>query len=77
MKQIINGKLYDTNKIEFTHTLIDTDGSEYLIGKTSKGAIVATDKDKKNIFGPEQTKILLGYRFPDTYIELFGEVEEG
>lgn len=77
MKQIIDGRLYDTDKIEFQYDIIDKSGDKYALGKTKRGTWVAISKDKQAILGPKQTRVLLGYQFPDLYVKLFGKAREG
>lgn len=93
MKQIINNKLYDTNKTthifsfrqNYPYESIFQKGIyfnnwkevEYL--KTEKGTYLLhnTDDKKVEIVQEDEVKDTLKKLDTDKYIELFGEVEEG
>ena len=63
MRAIINGLLYDTEKAE----IVWKSDSFYLdLYKTKNNRLVDENKIKE----------FFGIRYPDKYIELFGEVEE-
>ena len=80
MKQIINGKLYDTDSAEYVITAKreqQYELIEYDIYKTKNNRYFAYNKVWQEIIDESKLKQSLGKFFVDLYIELFGEVEEG
>jgi hypothetical protein len=79
MKQIIDGKLYDTDKMEKLYSE-NFPGPDFW--KSKNGTILrrgyrALDSDYLQVVTEEYFKEYLATTNPDKYIELFGEVEEG
>ena len=78
MRQIIDGKIYDTNKA----TLVYADNDFWkprMYYRTSKGTYFCWYKriDKLDIVSEDMIKSVLAEYDVDKYIELFGAVEEG
>lgn len=78
MKQIIDGKIYDTNKA----TLIYADNDFWkprIYYQTNKGTYFCWYKrnGKLDIVNEDIIKEVLAEHDVDKYIELFGAVEEG
>ena len=79
MKQIIDGKLYDTEKMKELYV------GEYpnpTFWKSEKGTILrrgyrAMDDDYLHIINEEYLKEYLATTDPEVYIAIYGEVEEG
>lgn len=75
MKEIINGKLYDTDKSE---KICYVEFTGHSIWRTSKGTLFLVNDILFRISNTNQDAIkgLLGKENPEKYIELFGEPEE-
>lgn len=75
MKEIINGKLYDTEKSE---KICDIEITGHSLWRTAKGTLFLVNDVLIRISNTDQEKIkeILGKNNPEKYIELFGEVEE-
>lgn len=75
MKQIINKKLYDTEKSE---KICDVEYFPHSIWKTEKGRLFLVNELLMKIINTNQKSIkeLLGRSNPEKYIELFGQIEE-
>lgn len=76
MKQIVNGKLYDTEKCELV-TEFDLREENFEIYKTPKGSYIGYKPFAEIIIDQPQTKMIIGYADADLYIKLYGDVEEG
>lgn len=75
MKQIINGKMYDTEKAECILTMHNGSPTIYIY-MTNNGAFFAERGYNLDIVSKESVKNFLGRYDIDKYIELFGEPEE-
>ena len=75
MKEIIKGKLYDTEKSE---KICNVSLTPYSIWRTAKGNLFITNDLCMRISNTNQdtVKELLAKENPEKYIELYGEVEE-
>lgn len=76
MKSIFNGKMYDTDKSENVCNIFN-----HSVYRTNKEVLFTTccyEKMGEQISSTNQEEIksLIGRYCPETYIELFGEVEE-
>ena len=79
MKQIIDGKMYDTDKMEKLYSA-DFPGPDFWRSKSGKiirKGYRALDSDYLQIVTEDYFKECLATTNPEKYIELFGEVEEG
>lgn len=84
MKQIIDGKLYDTEKAEELLKYSKNVGyplttrNDFVLFRTNKGAYFEFNAStyELNVITDADVKKYLGIYNPDKYIELFGEVEE-
>lgn len=74
MKQIIDGKLYDTDTAELILSLADGKRRFY---RTKKGAFFQVYDGTMGVLSEEAMKKYMGVFAPDIYVKLFGEVEEG
>lgn len=79
MKQIIDGKLYDTDKMEKLYSE-QYPGPDFW--RSKNGTILRKgyrwrDDDFLHVVTEEYFKEYLARTNPDKYVELFGEVEEG
>lgn len=75
MKEIIDGKLYNTDKSE---KICNIGLSSHSIWRTAKGTLFLVNDTLMRISNTNQEVIkdLLGKENPEKYIELFGEPEE-
>lgn len=75
MKEIIDGKLYDTKKSE---KICNLDFLGHSIWRTRKGTLFLVNNILMQISNVNQdtVKDILAQEKPDKYIELFGDVEE-
>ncbi len=75
MKEIINGKLYDTEKSE---KICNVKFTGHSIWRTQKGTLFLLNDICMQISNVHQETIkdLLGKENPQKYIELYGEIEE-
>lgn len=75
MKEIINGKLYDTEKSE---RICHVGFTGYSIWRTEKGTLFLVNDILFRISNTNQgvIKDILGKEDPEKYIELFGKPEE-
>lgn len=75
MKEIINGKLYDTKKSE---KICDIEYFPHSIWRTAKGRLFLVNELLMKIISTNQKSLkqLLGRQSPEKYTELFGQVEE-
>lgn len=76
MRQIIDGKLYDTDKSKHLCSFYN-----HSIYRAEKGALFMTCNANSSMeqisnTNEDEIKKAIGKFCPDTYIELFGEVEE-
>lgn len=76
MKQIIDGKLYDTEKCKFIAEFVLHE-ENFEIYKTPKGSYIGYKPVEKMIIDQPRTKMIIGYADADLYIKLYGDVEEG
>lgn len=88
MKQIIDGKLYDTEKanliLEFRRrnlfALLVNDVSNYWLDgelyQTNKGSWFEVVADRMNVLTEDEVKELIKQVDPDKYIELYDDIEE-
>ena len=72
MRAIINGLLYDTEKAE----IVWKSDSFYLDLYKTKNNRFFMMFNRNIIVDENKIKEFFGIRYPDKYIELFGEVEE-
>jgi hypothetical protein len=72
MKQIIEGKMYDTDTAELLFNV-----GNLGLYKTKKGALLQVVGNEMDLVSEERTKEYLGKYHILEYIKLFGEVEEG
>mgnify|MGYP006960923397 CR=1 FL=1 len=75
MKQIIDGKLYDTEKADYVVSVETSDHIDMNIFKTRNGVYFGVSPSKE-ILNERMLKTYLGRKIPDLYIQLFGEVDE-
>lgn len=75
MKEIIDGKLYDTKKSE---KICDINFTTHSIWRTQKGSLFLFNNMLMRISNVNQDilKNLLGKENPEKYIELYGDIEE-
>lgn len=75
MKEIINGKLYDTEKSE---KICDVNFTGHSIWRTRKGTLFLVNNILMRISNVNQDAIksFLGKEDPEKYMKLFGEIEE-
>jgi len=76
MKQIIDGKLYDTDNAELILSLSSDHGTRKFY-RTKKGAFFQVYDKSMGVLSEDGMKYYLGIYAPDKYIVLFGEAEEG
>lgn len=80
MKQIFDGKLYDTDKAKYIISVErDNVANNFSIDifKTKNGRYFGQDRTNGKLIDENSLRDCLGRFQTDLYIQLFGEVEEG